>query len=269
MIEDLNYTTSGLDPRVKLIVSFSFLMLISTIHDAFILFLSFMAVMCAWFLARLPVKTVVSFFKNIILLFAFMFISSTVFSRVTPRELTFIEVIPLWIPVIGGAGIYAEILIASIKFTFRTLSLISVAILISLTTEPSKMINVLRKLRCPYELTIMVVISIRFIPLIIEHWKKLNAVANVRGVDTGGILGRLRSVRRLFTPLIIHSIRRSAQLAYSLDARGFRSAKNPTTMEVLHLRLSDYLLLVFSFSLIMLSVLIVFGVLSLQNYSIF
>ncbi len=267
MKEDLNYTTSGLDPRVKLIASFSFLMLLTTIHDAFILFLSFIAVLCAWILAKLPVKTVVSFFKGISLLLAFMFISSTIFSRVMPKEqLMFIEIINL--PVFGVIGIYEEVLLATIAFSFRTLSLVSVALLVALTTEPSKTVTVLRKLRFPYELTIMVVIAIRFIPLIVDQWKKLTAVAKVRGVETDGIRGRIKSIRKLFTPLIIHSIRRSAQLAYSLDARGFRSAKNPTTMEVLHLKRSDYLLLIFSGAQIALSVLIVLGVVSFQNFSI-
>jgi energy-coupling factor transport system permease protein len=266
--------SSSLDPRVKLITSFSFLMLITTIqgatiHDAFILFLSFIAVLCAWLLAKLPIKTVSSFFKSISLLFVFMFVSSTVFSRIAPKEqLTFIEVIPAGMPVIGGAGIYAEILLASITFSFRTLSLVSMALLVSLTTEPSRMVSVLRKLRCPYELTIMVIITIRFIPLAIEQWKKLVAVANVRGLETNGIRGRIRSIKSLFTPLIIHSIRRSVQLAYSLDARGFRATKNPTTMDNLRLGGRDYLMLIFSVLLVALSIAVVLGVISIQNISV-
>jgi len=244
-------------------------MLISTIHDALILFLSFIAVLCAWLLAKLPIKTVSYFFKSIALLFAFMFISSTVFSRIAPKErLTYIELIPAVIPVIGGSGIYAEILLASITFSFRTLSLVSMALLVSLTTEPSRMVSALRKLRCPYELTIMVIITIRFIPLAIEQWKKLTAVANVRGIETSGIIGRIKSIKRLFTPLIIHSIRRSMQLAYSLDARGFRATKNPTTMDNLHLGGRDYLMLIFSVILVVLSIAVFFGVFSIQDVSL-
>lgn len=269
MQNGINYNSSSLDPRVKLIVSMSFLMLISTIHDALILFLAFIAVLCAWLAAKLPIKTVSSFFKSISLLFVFMFVSSTVFSRIMPKErLTFIQVIPAMIPVIGGAGIYAEILLASITFSFRTLSLVSMALLVSLTTEPSRMVSALRKLRCPYELTIMVIITIRFIPLAIEQWKKLIAVANVRGIETKGIRGRIGSIKRLFTPLIIHSIRRSVQLAYSLDARGFRATKNPTTMENLHLGGRDYLMLIFSVILVVLSVIVFLGVFSIQDVSV-
>jgi energy-coupling factor transporter transmembrane protein EcfT len=244
-------------------------MLISTIHDPLILFLAFIAVLCAWLTAKLPIKTVISFFKSIFLLFAFMFVSSTVFSRIMPKErLHFIQVIPAVIPVIGGAGIYAEILLASITFSFRTLSLVSMALLVSLTTEPSKMVSALRKLRCPYELTIMVIITIRFIPFAIEQWKKLIAVANVRGIETNGIRGRISSIKRLFTPLIIHSIRRSVQLAYSIDARGFRATKNPTTMENLHLGGRDYLMLIFSVILVVLSITIFLRVFSIQDASL-
>lgn len=269
MQNSINFSSSSLDPRVKLIASMSFLMLISTIHDALILFLSFIAVLCAWLLAKLPIKTVSYFFKSIALLFAFMFLSSTVFSRIAPKErLTFIEVIPAVIPIIGGSGIYAEILLASITFSFRTLSLVSMALLVSLTTEPSRMVSALRKLRCPYELTIMVIITIRFIPLAIEQWKKLAAVANVRGIETSGVVGRIKSIKRLFTPLIIHSIRRSMQLAYSLDARGFRATKNPTTMETLQLGSRDYLMLVFSVLLVVLSIIVLLEVFSIQNISV-
>ncbi|MFX1521757.1 MAG: energy-coupling factor transporter transmembrane component T family protein [Promethearchaeota archaeon] len=269
MQNGITYSSPSLDPRVKLIASMSFLMLISTIYDAFILFLSFIAVLCAWLLAKLPVKTVSYFFKSIALLFAFMFFSSTVFSRIAPKErLTYIQVIPAVIPIIGGSGIYAEILLASITFSFRSLSLVSMALLVSLTTEPSRMVSALRKLRCPYELTIMVVITIRFIPLAIAQWKKLTAVANVRGIETNGIIGRIKSIKRLFTPLIIHSIRRSMQLAYSLDARGFRATKNPTTLDVLRLKSKDYLMLIFSFCLVALSIVVVLGVFPIPDVSV-
>jgi energy-coupling factor transport system permease protein len=198
-----------------------------------------------------------------------MFVSSTVFSRIAPKErLTFIEVIPAAIPLIGGSGIYAEILLASITFSFRTLSLVSMALLVSLTTEPSRMVSALRKLRCPYELTIMVIITIRFIPLAIEQWRKLTAVANVRGIETNGIMGRIKSIKRLFTPLIIHSIRRSMQLAYSLDARGFRATKNPTTLDALRLKSKDYLMLIFSFCLVVISIVVVLRVLPIPDFTV-
>jgi len=113
----------------------------------------------------------------------------------------------------------------------------------------------------------MVVISIRFIPFIVDQWKKLTTVATVRGVETDGLRGRIRSIRRLFTPLIIHSIRRSIQLAYSLDARGFRSAKNPTIMEVLQFRSKDYIVLFFSCALLGLSIGVGLGIISVNDLS--
>ncbi len=241
-------------------------MLLSGIDDLLILFSLFLAILCIWFVAGIPFRTVFSFFKGLFLIFIFLIFFSSIFSRVSPKaEMTYIELIPSFIPLIGGSGIYYEIFLVSLSLSFRTLSLLSLAVLVSLTTEPSKMIYVLRALRCPYELAIMAIITIRFIPIILEHWKKLNTVAKVRGMETAGIRGRISAAKKLSTPLIMHSVRRSTHLAYSLDARGFRAVSNPTTMEKLELKFLDYLILLLSALMIILYVLIMFGIFSIPN----
>lgn len=76
------------------------------------------------------------------------------------------------------------------------------------------------------KVAILMMISIRFVPLFIQRLKQISLVQKTKGISiTGGSLGaRARSGMKLVTLLLVFSLEEALQTADSMHARGFGAA---------------------------------------------
>src|SRR6266566_1916079 len=104
----------------------------------------------------------------------------------------------------------------------------------------------LRWLRLPVDdFALMTLLALRFIPTLVEEVEQLVKAQASRGADfsRGTIRERLQGVSALFIPFMQGTLRRAAELATALDARGYQGEKSPTPLHETSLGRIDYMVL--------------------------
>lgn len=123
----------------------------------------------------------------------------------------------------------------------RILLIASVASLLTFTTPPLALAGALEKLLKPLsragirvsELAMMLLLALRFLPVIVEEAQRLVAAQSERGVDlkSGSLLQRAKNCLPLFIPLFAGVARRGDALATAMDARCYRGGTGRTRMD--------------------------------------
>ena len=136
-------------------------------------------------------------------------------------------------------------------YSLRLFLFILGAIFLSFTTTTSELLDgvlrllgPLKKLKLPIEeLSLMSIISLRFIPLLLEEGVNLKKAQMARGADfEGRFVQRIKKTFPLLIPLFISSFRKADDLALALEARGFQSGKTRNSYQKLKLKGMDFLL---------------------------
>jgi energy-coupling factor transport system permease protein len=168
------------------------------------------------------------------------------------------------IPVIGIEITY-EGLVMGTTYSIRLGLLIIFAAILTLTTSPIEMTDAMEKLFAPlkrlrlptHEIVMMLTLSLRFIPTLMEEAQRLKNAQISRGATFGGsMLQRIRSIIPLVLPLFISAFRRADELAMAMDSRCYVGGEGRTSYTRLKFKQADYFILIFSVSLLCGSILI-------------
>ena len=244
----------NLDPRVKIISVFLFIMslfLIKTFYP-YILVIAFIGV--AITISKVPISYILKGLKPLIFLIAITF---AINALMTKGEVIF---------EIGPLDITKEGLIQATFMALRLIFLVIGTSLLTLTTSPISLTDGIESLLSPFkkigvpahELAMMMTIALRFIPTLLEETDKIMKAQMARGADfeSGNILNRAKSLVPLLVPLFISAFRRADELAMAMEARCYRGGENRTRMRKLELRRRDYIAttitVLFSISIIVL-----------------
>jgi biotin transport system permease protein len=108
-------------------------------------------------------------------------------------------------------------LVTVLRFTI----LVSLAVVITLTTRVSDMVDALesglRPLRFigvnPAKISLMISLAIRFVPLLVDLVQEIRAAQQSRGLE--------RSVTAVAVPLIVKTLRMASVLTDAIEARGY------------------------------------------------
>jgi len=231
-----------LDPRAKLLC---FLLLMSSVmlvraiwgYLGLLLILALIVL-----LSRLPPSYPLRNLRSFIWLFVITIILHLFFSQGRP-----ISLFPL-----DRLGATYEGLVKGIFFCLRLGILILLAALLTLTTSPveltdgiESLLRPLKKLGFPsQELAMMLMISLRFVPLLIEEAETLKKAQLARGANfEGNIPQRVRSLIPLIVPLFLSTFRRADELALAMEARCYRGGKGRTSYSRLKFGGKDFLAL--------------------------
>lgn len=159
--------------------------------------------------------------------------------------------------------------IKGLVIALRFALLILMTSLLTLTTTPleitdaiEQVLHPLKKVKLPvHELALMMSISLRFIPTLIQETDKISKAQASRGVDfrTGPIRERIKSIIPLLVPLFVSAFKRAEELAMAMEARGYQGGEGRTKLRELRYKKRDVL------SIILFS-LIILGVFYVRNY---
>jgi energy-coupling factor transport system permease protein len=179
-------------------------------------------------------------------------------SRAGPIAMLLLAAALIWLP---RAGLLGELAIGPLVITedgarlggrlyVVFLALYTLALLLTMTTTPVALIEgltvllaPLRRLRLPIdEFALMALLALRFIPTLTEEVELLIKAQTSRGADfTHGTIGeRAQSLVALFVPLLQGALRRAAELATALDARGYTTEGQQTLLHEGRLAMRDY-----------------------------
>lgn len=133
--------------------------------------------------------------------------------------------------------------------SMRFFLLILVTSLLTLTTTPIEitdaiedMLHPLKKIKFPvHELALMMSISLRFIPTLMQETGKIANAQAARGVDfkTGPLKERIKAVVPLLVPLFVSAFKRAEELAMAMEARGYRGGEGRTKLRELKIEKRD------------------------------
>lgn len=152
---------------------------------------------------------------------------------------------------IGSIKIYEEGIREGIFISFRFFFLILMTSLLTLTTTPIEitdgletLLNPLKKVRFPvHELALMMSISLRFIPTLVQETDKIMKAQMARGVEfgSGPFKERMKAIIPLLIPLFVSSFKRAEELAIAMEARGYRGGEGRTKYRQLEWKFGDSL----------------------------
>lgn len=115
---------------------------------------------------------------------------------------------------------------------------------IALTDGIELLLSPLKKLHVPvHEFAMMMTITLRFIPTLVEETEKILRAQKARGTDfeSGSLIKRAKAMIPILVPLFVSSFRRADELATSMECRCYHGGTGRTRMRVLHLRVSDFI----------------------------
>lgn len=229
-----------LDPRVKIVITFVYVISLFFMRSMVMYGLAFIALLVYIKLSNAPLRYIIKGTKILVwfLLFTVILQLFTVQGAQTIIEWNFIR--------ITKAGAYA-----ACYLFLRLMFMIVGSSMMTYTTTPNqltdgleKMLSWMNKLRVPvHELAMIMSIALRFIPVLTEELDRIMKAQMARGVDfkEGNIFERLKKMMPIIVPLFVSAIRRSNELALAMDARCYHGGEGRTKMKPLKYKRGDYI----------------------------
>lgn len=232
-----------MDPRAKLLLVFCYVIIVFLANNAYgyALLGAYTAFIVT--MSRVPFSFILRGLKPVLFIVIFTFILHILMTKEGEILVDF-----------GWVSIYKGGLIQGIFISLRFFFLILMTTLLTLTTTPiqvtdgmESLLHPLKRFKFPvHELALMMSISLRFIPTLMDETDKIMKAQTARGVDftSGPIKDRLKAIVPLLVPLFINSFKRAEELAIAMEARGYRGGEGRTKYRQLIWKSSDTLMLV-------------------------
>lgn len=226
-----------LDPRVKLVGTFVFLISLFVGKGLFAYAIATVFLAAAIKLSKIPLKMILKSLKAIIIILLIT-VSFNLF--LTGGEVIFKA---------GFLKITKEGVSIAFFMALRLIYLVIGASLMTLSTTPNdltdgleSLLGPLKKVKVPvHEISMMMSIALRFIPILLEETDRIMKAQKARGADfdTGNLIQKAKSMVPLLVPLFISAFRRANDLAMAMEARCYRGGEGRTKMKPLHYERRD------------------------------
>ena len=226
-----------LDPRTKLFGTLVYIVTLFIADNLWAYLAATIFLITAIKLSNVPVKFMVRGLKSIM----FLLLLSVSFNLfLTPGTPIF---------KIGFLQMTWEGLRFAAFMAIRLVYLVMGSTILTLTTTPNqltdgleKSLGFLKKVGVPvHEVSMMMSIALRFIPILIEETDKIMKAQMARGADfeSGNLLKKVKSMIPLLVPLFVSAFRRADDLAMAMEARCYRGGSGRTKMKPLHYEARD------------------------------
>ena len=229
------------DPRLKLVLTVAYIVLLFAASNPLGLALSILFLGVMYKVAKIPVKMIGKSLKPILPIVLFTAVLNLFFVSGEGDPL-----VHFWFLTIYAEGVRYAVLMA-----VRVMALIAGTSLLTYTTSPivltdaiEQLLKPLGKLHFPvHELAMMMSIALRFIPTLIEETDKIMNAQKARGaqLDTGKMTDRVKALVPVLIPLFISAFRRADELAMAMECRCYCGGTGRTRLKVLRCEKQDYI----------------------------
>ncbi len=237
-----NSFVHGLDPRTKILVSLGTMAGLMATREWRLLLLYTLFFALAVHFSRLPTGLATRNLRP----FAWL-IGLTVFAQAV-----FTSGAIVWHVPVLGLNVTREGLVLGFVYGGRLALLVVFAALLTLTTSPMEIADALdwflrplTRLRLPaHDLVMMLTLSLRFVPTLIEEADRIRKAQVSRGARlTGNLKERIQGILPLVVPLFLSAFRKADDLALAMEARCYHGGPGRTSYKRLAFRWSDYTVL--------------------------
>lgn len=226
------------DPRVKIVLSILSMVLIFVVDSYFSFLILYLFTGLIITVSEIPVKYTLKGLKPIAIIVIFTIIVNLFTVEGTP------------IFEYGRVKITYEGIDISIKLALRLSLMVIITSLLTLTTTPILLTDALESLMKPlrvigvpvHEIAMMMTISLRFIPTLLDETEKIMKAQASRGADfdTGNLIEKAKNFIPILVPLFISAFRRADEMAVAMEARCYRGSEGRTRMKQLKITSIDY-----------------------------
>lgn len=227
-----------LDPRAKILFVFLFIAIVFVANNALTYGILLAFTFGVIFLSKIRLYFLVNGLKPVFILLIFTFLLHIFFTQGGQLLLS-----------IGFVDIYEEGLRQGIFLSIRFLVLVFITSILTLTTSPISITDGIETLLGPFkrvklpvhELALMMSISLRFIPTLMDETGKIMKAQMARGSDIGSgpVKERIKAVVPLLIPLFVSAFKRAEDLATAMEVRGYRGGEGRTRYRQLQWRWAD------------------------------
>ena len=189
-------------------------------------------------LSKVPFGMMLKGMKAII----FILIITVFFNMLfTPGEVIF----TFWRLTITKEGVFQ-----AFRMAVRLSYLIIGSSIMTLTTTPNQLTDAMENLFSPlkvikvpvHEISMMMSIALRFIPILMEETDKIMKAQIARGADfeSGNLIKRVTNMIPLLVPLFVSAFQRANDLAMAMEARCYHGGEGRTQMKPLRYEKRDF-----------------------------
>jgi len=231
------------DPRIKIIITIIYIVAVFLANSISAYAVVFLFTAAMIMLSRLPIKTVLSGMKPLIIIIAFTAVINIFWTEGEHLLVHFYFI-----------NIYLEGIMYALLMIMRIVALLAgTSVILTYTTSPimltdgiERLLAPLAKIRVPvHDFAMMMTIALRFIPTLIDETDKIMSAQKARGADfsSGNIFQRAKALIPIMIPLFISAFRRADELAIAMECRCYRGGEGRTKMTVSKLKTRDVVLL--------------------------
>jgi len=231
-----------LDPRTKLLGGLAIIITILAVNSWPVFVLNTVLILVVIYLAKIDFKAVLQGVKWLWMIILLSFIFQCIYVKGTP------------LLVLGPLIITREGLYLSVLTFLRLFILYLSSTILTMTTSPMKLASglealfaPLRSLKVPVnQLSMLISISLRFVPTIIEEAEMITRAQKSRGapVNSAKKLIRFKTSMAVLIPLIVGSLKRATDLATAMESRCYTGGPSYSRLRKLRFGRSDLLALV-------------------------
>lgn len=238
-----------LDPRVKFILTFAYIIVVFICRNFVSLGVIVAALLAVVLISKISPKMIWKSIKPIFIIIAITSLLQIFYNKSGDVLFT-----------LGKFSLTTGGLFTAIFTTIRIICLVVVSSMLTYTTSPTMLTDAMERIFSPlkrikinvHSIAMMMTIALRFIPTLIDEVDKIMSAQKARGadIDTGGLIKRGKALVPVFIPLFINSFRRAYELAFAMECRCYRGGEGRTRLKVMKLQARDYIVILIMVALI-------------------
>lgn len=215
-----------LDPRSKLLAMFAFILLVFWANNLVTNLLTLAFVIGLVFLSQINLSY---FIKGLMPMVGLILFTTSFQLFFTPGD----PIFKLGFLQVTDRGLHLALVICA-----RFILIILFSTLLTLTTTPlslsdavESLLKPLKPLKVPaHEIGLMLSLSLRFVPTLMDDTTRIMNAQRARGVDfgEGNLIQKVKSVVPILIPLFAMSFNRANNLALAMEARGYQGGDGRT-----------------------------------------
>ncbi len=145
---------------------------------------------------------------------------------------------------LGPVRITGPAISAGLAIGLRVIVIGLTTLLVFGPSDPTRMADSLvQQWHVPDRFAYGTLAAVRVAPLMAGDWAVISAARRLRGLQGGGVSGRVRDLGDRLMVMLVSAIRRAERLALAMDARGFDSGVRRTHFRELHVSARDWLVI--------------------------
>ena len=218
-----------LDPRVKLLATFVFIISLFIKRSVITYSGATLFLVIVIILSKVPVRYILKGLKPVLLLLLFTCVMSLLFTR---TGTVLIDKKPL---IITTEGIKNALFLG-----IRLAELVIGSSILTYTTKPAELTDgiergfkFLNAFKVPvHEFAVMMSIALRFIPILTEELDRIMKAQEARCAtfNEGNVIKRAKAMAPILIPLLVAAIKRANDLALAMEARCYRGGEGRTKL---------------------------------------